>query len=220
MRKKHKLAVLALCAFVSANVAAQDSKLTFGVNAGMNVSNSSWSVGDLDKKAVIGFQVGGTVDYALTEEFYLQSGLSFTTKGAKVKGSGTIDGYYFEGSLKVNQSYLQVPIMGAYKLEVAPDTKIVFSAGPYLAVGVGGKSKLKGRLTIGGDAGYDADEKVDTFGDDGMLNRFDFGLGAGVAAEFGQIVVGLRYELGLTDIGKDDLSYRNRSASLTLGYKF
>lgn len=220
MKKFYKLGVIALLALVSANIAAQDSKLSFGVNAGVNVSNSSWDVNNgFDKKAVIGFQIGGTVDYALTEAFYLQSGLSLTTKGAKVKGKGGDEIISLDGALTVNQYYLQLPVMGAYKLDVAENTKIVFSAGPYLAFGVGGKTKFKGDIIIV-DVSGSGEDKVDTFGNDGLLNRFDFGLGGGVAVEFGQIVVGLKYELGLTDIGKDNLSYKNRNAALTVGYKF
>ena len=63
-------------------VNAQDKPLTFGVKAGMNISNFS---GDFeDTKAKIGFNAGVTLDFALTNDLYLLTGLEFTSKGAKV----------------------------------------------------------------------------------------------------------------------------------------
>lgn len=218
MKTIYKFSAIALMSVLALNVSAQGLP-KFGVEAGVNLSNSSWDLDPLDKKAKVGFQVGITADYAFTEEWHLQSGLSFTTKGAKVEGRVVEDGSMFDGKITVNQSYLQLPIYAAYKLEVAPGTKIVFNAGPYLAYGVGGKTKVSGDVAIL-DQVATGSGKVDTFGSDGMLNRFDFGLGAGVGAEFGNIVATIRYELGLTNVGKDDLDYKNRNAALTLGYRF
>lgn len=218
MKTIYKFSAIALMSVLALNVSAQGLP-KFGVEAGVNLSNSSWDADPLDKKAKVGFQVGITADYAFTEEWHLQSGLSFTTKGAKVEGRVVEDDSMFDGKITVNQSYLQLPIYAAYKLEVVPGTKIVFNAGPYLAYGIGGKTKVSGDVAIL-DQVATGSGKVDTFGSDGMLNRFDFGLGAGVGAEFGNIVATIRYELGLTNVGKDDLDYKNRNAALTLGYRF
>lgn len=77
-------------------VSAQDKPLTFGVKAGMNISNFS---GDFeDTKAKIGFNAGVTLDFALTNDLYLLTGLEFTSKGAKVNE---------DTNLKMNLSYLQ-----------------------------------------------------------------------------------------------------------------
>lgn len=218
MKTIYKFSAIALMSVLALNVSAQGLP-KFGVEAGVNLSNSSWDADPLDKKAKVGFQVGITADYAFTEEWHLQSGLSFTTKGGKIEGRLVEDGSMFDGKITVNQSYLQLPIYAAYKLEVVPGTKIVFNAGPYLAYGIGGKTKVSGDVAIL-DQVATGSGKVDTFGSDGMLNRFDFGLGAGVGAEFGNIVATIRYELGLTNVGKDDLDYKNRNAALTLGYRF
>lgn len=219
MKIFYRLGTIVLMAVLAINVSAQGLP-RFGVEAGVNLSNSSWDVDPLDKKARVGFQVGITLDYAFTDEWSLQSGLAFTTKGAKVEGEYIEGGdVMVNGKVTVNQSYLQLPVYAAYKIEVVPGTKIVFNAGPYLAYGVGGKTKFDGSISIPGEAASGIGE-ADTFGDDGFLNRFDFGLGAGVGAEFGNIVATIRYELGLVNVGKDDLDYKNRNASLTLGYRF
>lgn len=216
MKRIYKLTLVALIAFSSTSLFAQ-SPVKFGIDAGVNLSNAS--VGDsdgVDKKAKVGFQVGVVAEYEFAQDFFIQSGLSFTNKGTKLEEKNSAG----KVSLSIHQAYLQLPVYAAYKLEVTPTMKIVFNAGPYFAFGVGGKSKLSGSITDEDFGYFEGSGKVDTFGDKGILNRFDFGLGGGVGAEFGQIFVGLKYELGLSDIGKEDLSYKNRSASLTVGYRF
>lgn len=213
MKRIYKLTLVALIAFSSTSLFAQ-SPIKFGIDAGVNLSNSSLDDSGVDKKAKVGFQIGVVAEYEFAPDFFLQSGLSFTTKGSKYEEKVSSH----DESVTFNQMYLQLPIYAAYKLEVTPDMKIVFNAGPYMAYGIGGKTKWK-NPTIGGDAVYTGTLKEDTFGDDG-LKRFDFGLGGGVGAEFSQIFVGLKYELGLADISRGQASYRNRSASLTVGYRF
>lgn len=219
MKKFYTLGLVGCLSFLGLNASAQESPITWGAKAGVNLSNASIKDNDGDIKAKVGFQVGVTAEYAITNEFYLQSGLSFTTKGAKHEYSVEAAGVKAEAKRTINQMYLQLPIMAAYKLEVAPGTKIVFNAGPYLAYGVGGKTKTEYTLSAGSSSTSFDDDKINTFSDNG-LKRFDFGLGAGVGAEFGQIVVGLNYELGLTNIAQKGGDYKNRNASLTIGYRF
>lgn len=219
MKTLYKFSAIALMSVLALNISAQGLP-KFGIEAGVNLSNSSWDANPLDKKAKVGFQVGITADYAITNEWYLQSGLSFTTKGSKIEGRIIDQDWMFNGKITVNQSYLQLPIYAAYKLEVLPGTKIVFNAGPYLAYGLGSKTKLDGNKAILDRGETISNGKIDIYESDNFLNRFDFGLGAGVGAEFGNIVATIRYELGLTNLGKDGLDYKNRNAALTLGYRF
>ncbi|WP_029903102.1 porin family protein [Prevotella sp. 10(H)] len=216
---KSCLVIITLLLFVtSAN--AQDKPLTFGVKAGMNLSNFSGDGADgMDAK--IGFNVGVTVDYQLTQELYLLTGLEFTMKGGKDKGTLSLPGYdyTYTGEEKDNPMYLQIPIHLGYKLAVADATNIVFHAGPYIAYGVGGKSKIKGSYASAGENAY-VDTDIDFFGKD-RAKKFDMGLGLGATVEFGKIGVGLGYDFGLLNMSRSsELKVRNMNAYLTLGYKF
>lgn len=218
---KTSLLAIALLIGISAN--AQDKPLTFGVKAGMNLSNFSGDGAD-GSDAKIGFNVGFTVDYALTQDLYLMTGLDFTIKGAKDKGEfyEEIEGIDVEidGEVKANPMYLQLPVHVGYKMNIAENTKIVIHAGPYIAYGLGGKMKISGKASAGGVSVPIDDIKTDFFGDD-AYDRFDFGLGMGVGVEFGKIGAGLGYDLGLTNIsGDSDYKVRNMNAYLTVGYKF
>lgn len=191
MKTTLKTCLVAVALLIGINTYAQDKPVTFGVKAGVNLSNVS---GDVDgSKAKVGFNAGVTLDYGFTSDVYLLTGLELTTKGFKIKDE--------DGS--ANLMYLQLPVHVGYKLSIVEDTKIVFHAGPYVAYGIGGKT--------GG---------VDSFGKD-RFDAFDFGLGLGVGAEFGKIGVGLGYDFGLVNIiDAGGANIKNMNAYLTLGYKF
>lgn len=192
------VAVVAILAVTSLN--AQENKLTFGVKAGMNLSNFT---GDADMDAKIGFNAGVTMDYAITNEMYVLTGLELNSKGAKQSLEGD--------KVTMNLLYLQLPVHFGYKLQVAEATKLVFHAGPYVGFGVAGKSSA----TVDGEK-----VKEDSFGDEGF-KRFDFGLGLGVGAEFGKIGVGLGYDFGLLNIiDANGASVKNGNFYVSVGYKF
>lgn len=203
-----KILFTALVLVFGLNAMAQESPLSFGVKAGVNLSNVDMKFYESTFDAKIGFQVGVTLDYALTPDFYLQSGLLFTTKGAKENGT---DGNGVKVPATINPMYLELPVMAAYKLVVSDGMKVVFNAGPYLAYGVAGK------VTVKEDR---IDVSTNIFQKDGF-KRFDFGVGGGVGFEFGEITANLGYELGLANIADSKgANAKNRNAFLAVGYKF
>jgi hypothetical protein len=111
--------------------------------------------------------------------------------------------------------YVQLPVHLAYKIDVMPGTRVVLHAGPYAAYGVGGSRKLD----VGELGSMDVDK---IFGDGAFQYKpFDAGLGIGVGAEFGAILVDLGWDMGLVNISNNDNgSVKNQNAYLSLGYKF
>jgi hypothetical protein len=208
--KIFKTALIAAAILIGANVSAQNSPVTFGVRGGLNLSNY-W--GDVENsKAKIGFNVGVTMDYAFSPALYLMTGLELTTKGAK--------GEMIENGVKLsvteNPMYLQLPVHLGYKIDIAPDTRFVLHAGPYVAYGVGGKSKITTKVE-----GLNLDVSTDLFSGDISYDRFDFGVGLGFGVEFGRISAGLGYDLGLANLtGNSNYKVRNMNAALTFGYRF
>jgi len=194
------IAITLLIMTVSVN--AQDNPVLFGVKAGMNISNVNGDVDGTDAK--IGFNAGVTLDYGFTSNVYLLTGLELTTKGFKVD----------DVDASANLMYLQLPVHVGYKLPVTEGTNIVFRAGPYLAYGIAGKTKV-----VNPEDGKKY--KENSFGDDGF-KRFDFGLGFGVGAEFGKINAGVGCDFGLVNIADTDGNgkVRNMNVSISVGYKF
>lgn len=202
MKKIKLMLVLALFAMVTA-VSAQ---VSLGVKGGINMSNLYGD--ELDNENVkFGFNVGLLADIDFSFNSAIQTGLFFTTKGYKYD-SGNLD--YTE-----NLMYIQLPVHYAYKIDVTPGTRVVFHAGPYAAYGVGGSRKLY--------AGELGSLEVDKIFGDGMLQYkpFDAGLGLGVGAEFGPILVDLGWDMGLVNISNtSNGNVKNQNAYLSVGYKF
>ncbi len=197
-----KVCLLILFATISSFSFAQ---VTWNVKGGMNISN--WNGDDLDSNAKVGYKIGGGMEYAFDKMWSLQTSLFLSSKGVKA------DGWYDSNNnvdVTINQVYLEVPVMAALRMPIDEKINLVLSAGPYLAYGIGGKiSAESGGIT----------ESMNTFGDD-ALDRFDAGLGYGVAGEFGKIVVGLDGQFGLVKVASESGAPKNINFSLTLGYKF
>ena len=203
MKKMRLTAVVVMLAIVTA-VSAQ---MSLGIKGGVNMSNLVYDDDVNDKNPKIGFNIGLAADYEFAPSVALQTGLFFTTKGYKFD-SESVD--YTE-----NLMYVQLPVHLAYKIDVMPGTRVVLHAGPYAAYGVGGSRKLD----VGELGSMDVDK---IFGDGAFQYKpFDAGLGFGVGAEFGAILVDLGWDMGLVDISNSDNgSVKNQNAYLSVGYKF
>jgi len=214
-------------------LSAQDSPFNLGLKVGINMSSTSLDVKpDAEKDAKVGFVAGITAEYEFSRQFALQSGLLFTTKGMKLKGTEyAIPSGERRWTQNINMQYLQIPLTAAYKINLSSSTRLFIQAGPYIAYGIGGSNKTKIKYYDLGDK-EPKEEKVNTFGKD-RFKRFDFGLTGGIGVEFGDLIVGVNYEHGLIDIAPDpidntatvffDQKCKNRSGSLALisvGYRF
>ena len=203
--KKIKLSLLAVALMVATAASAQ---VSFGIQGGVNLSNLN--VEGVSTSSKFGFNAGILTDFSFTHDMGIRSGLHFTTKGTKWE-MGPLQ-------LTVNLMYLQIPVHFAYKIDVSPGTRIVFHAGPYVAYGIGGSNRFN--MDIPDEIGFDPDAPVFGSGVD-QYKPFDFGLGLGVGAEFGRILVGIGWDMGLLNISNDDTgTVRNQNAFLTLGFRF
>ena len=182
------------------------SQVKWDARFGMNFSNQTKLD---DTKALPGFTMGVGMDYGFTENWSLQSGLMITSKGFKVKEMGE--------KLTVRPIYLDIPILAAYKFAISDNAKFVVNAGPYMAIGLGGKAK---EHWDGGE-----DEKV--FDDKGMdCKRFDLGIQYGIGLELGEhYLVNFTGQNGFITPydfpdGYDGDKPKNMSFAIGVGYRF
>ena len=135
------------------------SQVRWDVQLGMNFSNMTKAD---DAKMLPGFKVGLGMDYAFTDVWSLKSGLMFESKGYKVDEE------------KARPIYMQIPVMAAWKANITDDIKFVVNAGPYFAVGLGGKYK-------------EGNSDIKLFSSDGMnMERFDLGIQWGIGVELSE----------------------------------
>lgn len=227
------------------------SKVTWGLRAGLNISNAGGNFKDKDYMggddtsfpAKVGFNLGVIADIELGKGFYLQPGLYFSNKGINSKYEYSEEGYEYKYNEKYGLNYFEIPILASYKLGINESLRWEVNFGPYIAVGIAGKTKFHTEET--GEP--DLDEDIPAFGVEydeenyeykkGGLNRFDFGLqfGTGLTIK-DHYYVGLRYDLGLLNAfntsdkdsqwhefngkDKDDIVGKLRNFSICIGYNF
>lgn len=184
MKKSILTILFALCSTIGF------AQVSFQVKAGLNLSSYIGENSD-HSKFKPGARIGVGMEYQFTDLISLQPSLFFSQKGAKYSSGyeGTV--VDADADVKINQLYLELPINVQFRFNLADNTNLVIATGPYLACGVGGKTKFNGGASIGGIA-VNGGDKVDTFGSDGLdYNRFDAGWNIGLGVEFGKILVGL-----------------------------
>lgn len=222
-----KLLLMIFLSLSSIFIYAQDSPFQFGVKGGGNLFGTSMDIKDYaDKKIKIGYLVGLSAEYEFTDNFYLQSGIYFITKGVKLKGDIGSSTEKKHWKQTFNMQYLELPLLATYKIEMVSDTKVFFNAGPYVSYGIGGKTSiLNDYVNLDNTV---VKEKLDIFGDNRM-KEFDFGLKFGIGLEFEKFTFEWSYEFGLVDVEHknnelnsllNDNHYKNKGILLLVGYKF
>lgn len=214
--KKLKLSLVIALVGMASFVGAQSASLS--IKGGLNMSNFFSSELN-DKSMKPGFHVGVGADLEFVTNISLQTGLYYSSKGAKYTFDIPIAGGNIEYNTSAN--YLQLPVHLAYKIDVAPGTKLVLHAGPYIAYGLSGKRKITAGWSSGNEIELGSKD-ANTFDKDlGVMKRFDAGVGLGVGAELGDILVDLGWDMGLMDVSRvNSYNIKNQSAYLSIGYKF
>jgi hypothetical protein len=189
-------------------VSAQSSTVVgpeFGIKGGVNMSNLYSDSDDIDdENALWGFNAGVFAAFPIADNIFIQPEILYTTKGAELD-------YNFagiEGNSKFKLGYVEVPLLVRFNLT----ENFNIHVGGYASYLVNAKAKGEG------DFEFEEDLDADDF------ERFDAGLSAGVGVDFNPISIGLRYNYGLTTIGKerDGVTFpdvKNSNLSLYLAYK-
>lgn len=220
---KSKVLMLALAsAAISLTSKAQskDAATTFGVRAGVNFQNINGKEADgssTDYKLKTGFNIGVNAEVPIAPDFYVQPGLLFTTKGAKVKVTGADDA-------KVNLSYLEIPINLLYKPEIGGG-KLLLGVGPYFAFGVGGKLKqgsndetikFKNEVTVSEASSAPYFKRFDAGGN--LLFGYEMSskLSFQLNAQLGMVKINPK----ITGVSSDKTKYHNTGFGISVGYRF
>ena len=222
-----KILVVAIVAMSAVTAKAQ----TFYAEGGVNFANiSSTSDGDVqDNNTLTTFKVGLMNQFGLSKVVDLETGLVLMGQGAKAET-------YFNGGndyvkAKFNPLYVQVPLNLVVKIPTGGTTGLFVNAGPYAAIGVGGKSKFEtkiGSLTSTREKSikFNNDDPT-TPGQQGAaydrLKRFDFGANFGAGIDLSKLIIKVNYGLGLAKINSTqtnnnaDDKNKYRSFAVTVG---
>ena len=237
MKKIFALALAAIMCASSAKALEYIPESGFTVQGlfGMNISNfrqpNSLVDGLTDPKA--GFNLGVRGEYMLPSCYgvFVNLGVNYTMKGAKMDVAASLPDDY-SCTVKYRPCYIEIPLHVGYRFNVLDNLGVFADFGPYFAIGVNGKEKTE----FDGDAVEDYSKKF--FRNSkmilGEIQRYDFGLGFRVGAEYANHhSLNFSFDWGLTDMYRD--SYRreffkengyelgklkNFNAGITYGYRF
>ena len=175
---------------------------------GLNIATLS----DADK-SITDLHFGIEAEYMVADKFSLGLGAILSNQGAKYdvwEANG-------KSSYTVDLDYVHVPILASYY--VLPGLAV--KAGVQPGFKMRAKAKFDDR-TIDLDELYKLGSNM--LGEDIKVSKFDLSIPVGISYEFKvPIVIDLRYNIGLSKIGKSDSAFkdsRSNTCMLTLGYKF
>ena len=184
--KKLIFASLALSFMAFTTVQAQEDATKFGIKGGVNFSNFYTDNVD-DNNVLTGFNLGLFAKMPVSENISFQTEISYTGKGAELVYNNAI----VNGTAQFKLNYIEVPLL----LVVNLTQNLNIHAGPYAAYLISGKTTNK---SDSGSYNFEDNVNVDDF------NRFDAGLAGGVGLDLESVSFGVRYNYGLTKIGKND----------------
>ena len=208
------LALAGAVSFANAQTTTADERdpmaPKIGVKGGINLANLY--VDEVaDENLKVGLNVGLFAKIPCTEFFAIQPEVLYSSKGSRLKYDNVFAG---EGEYRFNLNYVEVPLLAVFN--IGPHFNI--HAGPYAAFLT--SSNVKDMNDDGTIEGVE-DLNVENF------NRFDYGLAGGLGFEFGNFIVGGRYNYGLKEVGKSGSlsgeltdNAKNSVASFYIGFGF
>lgn len=209
MKLKSKFFISFLLFFVLASISrialAQDNSMRVGIKGGLNVSNLYIEDVD-DENARYGFHLGVYTQLFESDKFAIQPELLYSTKGNRT----TYDELGFQGDVKFNLNYLDIPVLAVFKLGDAAEIHI----GPYFGYLISASSDI--------DGDFDDYQELDRKD----YKAWDYGISGGVGFNVGVVQIGARYNYGLQKIADSDATdftlgdAKNSNAQLYVSFNF
>ena len=211
--KKIILAIIVVALMVNLSSAQEEpldlrGKVTFGLKAGVNLSNVYDSQGEeFDSEAKIGFAGGAFLAIPLGKYLGIQPEVLYSQKGFKATGSVLGSDYEF----KRNTNYLDVPLLIAVK----PSSTITLLAGPQFSWLLDGKYDFENKI-LSGELGQEFDNED--------VRENTLCLTGGIDFTLDNIVISGRAGWDLKENNKDGTSdtprYKNAWIQATFGFRF
>lgn len=215
-------------ALITFKTSAQESKIKFGIQGGLNYSNFRGYHSFTDEKPGFSYLFGVSFQYALNESLSLKADLNYDRKTQTTKGT-TLDWYNSDTPILTPEithtfkstsylNYITLPIM--LKFSFTRNKSFYINGGPYLGY------LLKSGMTFESSSEGSQDEDLENTK---YRKSMEFGISAGFGKEFKLndnhcIYIELRENLGLTDIAKPamptDESMKTNSLNLITGFTF
>lgn len=225
MKTKHHF-LLTTIMLLNLALFAQD-EITFGIRAGVNFQNINGkdrSGDQLDNNLITGFHAGVNMEIPIGTDIYFQPGLLYSMKGGEQETTILIERI----TNKISISYLELPLNLLFK-PMLGSGRMLLGFGPYVAYGIGGKSKAEGAtLSFDRDIEFKNDVSLSDFDPEvTYLKALDAGANFIIGYEMANMLsLQLNAQLGLINIypdyaaEEDDPTWKNTGFGLSIGYRF
>ena len=231
---KHKVLAFATTMLLAGTIANAQTSPKAGIylKGGLNLSNITVSKdGDIDdNKTLPSFNVGLQADLPISQFFAIQPGVFFTGKGAKIQSGDPSGNNWYRATTR--PYYVEVPVNAVFKVPLGDQASFFVGAGPYVAVGVGGKNRLEGEVA---GVNFSNSKSIKFSSDDpftsseegagyNVVRRFDYGLNGTVGVQSKFALFSVNYGLGLAKIQSGTSSSDNelgkyRVLSFNVGFR-
>lgn len=199
----------------------------FGIQAGIqfqNINGTDVNNNKLNNNLLIAFNAGLTITFPIVPEFFVQSGLLYSLKGAT--GEEIDFGVVMKRNIKIN--YIELPIHLLYK-PMLGNGHLILGIGPYIALGISGKVtyegggasltqtiKFKNSVSLTDPGNYSYFRPLDAGADLVAGYEFSNNISFQLNAQLGLLKLNPKYEFA----NDSKTSAKNTGFGLTIGYHF
>ena len=163
-------------------------------------------------KPGVGFAIGGVSNICLGKNFYFEPGLSFFYSQYKYDLVIGVDAVNFFKDPKLYKLGFQLPLVFGYTIDFSDKFAIDVFTGPQLRYALGGEVVIKDKEI--------KEEVDDIIGLWNVQRRFDCAWKIGIGIPMKDFTLSIEADLGLTDLLKEDMSFRENRVGLGLTYFF
>lgn len=226
-----KKTLIVLCAgLITQGLKAQ----LFYAQGGVNFANiTTTNDGQTEKNNMLTtFNAGFMGRFGLSKTVDLESGLLLTGHGSKAETYFNNGNDYVKSTF--NPLYIELPLNLVLSVPLNKATSIFFNAGPYGAIGIGGKSKSESKIgpLYSSSTNSIKFSNADAFisGQDDAsydkLKRYDFGINLGGGFALPHFILKANYGLGLAKINSTEKNNstnnknKYRTVNISVGIPF
>ena len=197
---------------------AQDNSVIWGIKASVDAElPSKWH---RDGGAVTmyhpgyGFTVGGVSNIYLGKNFYFEPGISLAYSQYRYKDIEFSDseGVIRETDPKIYKWSLQIPLVVGYTIDLSDEYSLNVFTGPQVRYAFAGGISFKNK-----EIAEEADEYANLWNEQ---RRFDLSWKVGVGVPINNFQISLEADLGITDLLKNDMSFRENRVGIGVTYYF
>ena len=197
---------------------AQDNSVIWGIKASVDAElPSKWhreGGGVTMYRPGYGFTIGGVSNVYLGKNFYFEPGISFAYSQYRYKDVVFSDseGVIWETDPKIYKWSFQIPLVVGYTIDLSDEYSLNVFTGPQVRYAFAGGISFKNK-----EIAEEADEYVNLWNGQ---RRFDLSWKVGVGIPINNFQISLEADLGITDLLKNDMSFRENRVGVGVTYYF